>query len=130
MRLGVLLIVMTAISFSACSGLKLRQPSAEEKRHYVFSENIDRAVIDPNEVGPLDIVPLLATDDAANFSNPFERTAKVFRRDIVRAGYDEGDQGTTQVVGDEKGQAVLIAVMIVFVVLAGAAAPILYFVLK
>jgi len=115
--------------FQACANIRLRQPTFEEKQHYVFSKNLDPALIDANERGPLNILPYLSEADQVVGETPvdFIRKQKSYvTGDIVRAGYDTQDEGDMALSGEEKGSAVMITILVIVGVVVGAAVPILY----
>ena len=113
-----------------CTSLRLRSPTLQEKSFFLFSKNIDRAILDPAEKGPLQIVSGLSGMDDTTPLTPrdwYKRQKGLLQKDIIRAGYDDGvdDLGEGHMEGGEKGQAVLITVIILVIVVAGATIPLL-----
>src|SRR5262245_26682002 len=112
---------------AGCGEVRLRTPTPEEKREYLFSKNLDRALIDPNENGPLEVLPALAEteEDVSPFTFA-RRQHDLIKSEIMQAGYSDDEGGFNEFNNDEKGASVVIAVLIIVGVLAGAAVPLLY----
>lgn len=129
MRKNIFFILLCLGIFQACSSLRLREPSDQEKKHFVFSKNLDPALIDANERGPLNILPYLSEADQVVGQTPldFIRNQKsLVAGDIVRAGYDTQDEGDMPLSGEEKSSAIMITIIVLVGVVVGAAVPILY----
>lgn len=129
--LSVYLAIAVCV-LSACSSARLRVPTAEERRHYVFSKNLDPALIDANEQGPARIVYALSEGGNNESSTPWGFAREQHDRvmaDIQVAGYDESDDGMMMPSMDheEKGASVMIGTIIIILVLAGAAVPLLFY---
>ena len=118
-------VAMTA----ACTGMRLRTPTAEEKRQYLFTKNIDRAMIDANEQGPLSILPYLSGAQGVPDSPValWNQQKELVKGDIILAGYDDSDDdGLSELSGEDKGTSVLVATLIVLGVIIAVAVPVLY----
>jgi len=131
-RILSLFLVICFLSTSwGCSGFYLRQPTSFERNYFLISKNLDRAIIDPAERGPLNILPLLMEADGYEDHSPMDmvkRQKGLVAGDLFRVGYDDNIDdlgGMPSLSGDEKGQTILIATLIVVGVIVGVTVPLL-----
>jgi hypothetical protein len=133
-RFGISIIFSISVVFlvSSCAHYRLRTPTPEEKRNYVISKNLDRAILDPVELGPLNVIPALASGGdhpRSSFNQYYQYQKGLLEKDIIRVGYDDDtdeDFGMPPLSGEEKSHAVIIGVLIVGLVLVGATLPLLF----
>ena len=128
---NAIVMSVAGVSFvSGCTQMRLRTPSPEEKRHYLISKNLDEALIDRNEKGPLNLVDVLASDGAQTPDSPIAfamQQKSLIASDIQLASYtDEESEEMPALTAEEKGSSILIGTIIVIGVIVGATIPILY----
>ena len=127
------LVLSLLLAFITCSCIayRLRRVSPAEKRNFVISPHLDEALIDPLERGPLNSVVELASDGEGPYSSPLKfikHQRQLIKGDIIRVGYgdNDDDMGADDMSGSEKTSSVMIAIIIVVGVLAGATVPLLF----